>query len=141
PTRTLQVDKKLPTSRATALAFTNATSIEVGYGADGTGSPLKRVELWVRKPGESTYAEAAMDRSPAAAGHHFTYTATAGDGAYAFYTRAFDAAGNVEAAPASPDSTTVVDMALPTSTASAPSLTNSASIQIDYTADGTGSPL
>src|SRR5205814_3385839 len=44
----------------------------------------------------------SADLSGAASGS-FSYTASEGQGTYSFYTRATDTAGNLEAAPVSPD--------------------------------------
>ena len=56
----------------------------------------------------------------APAGAAFSYTATAGDGSYGFYTVATDNAGNAQATPAGAQATTVLDTAAPSSTASSP---------------------
>jgi hypothetical protein len=69
---------------------------------------LATVELWARPPGAGAFAKVATDSSPSASGS-FAYTAAAGDGSYAFYTRATDAAGNYEEAPTSADATTLVE--------------------------------
>jgi CARDB/Calcineurin-like phosphoesterase len=138
--RVLPADHLPPTSRASAPALLRSDVIPIDYSANGTGSPLERVELWVKTPASGAFSKVATDTSPATSGHHFSYAA-AGDGRYAFYTRAYDAAGNAEAPPASPDAVTTVDTTAPYSIASAPALTDSTSIQVDYTADGTGSPL
>src|SRR5207302_5171643 len=105
------------------------------------GSPLDRVELYVKAPGHTDFSKTATDASPATTGGHFDYTATAGDGDYAFYTVAYDKARNVEAPPGAPDATTTLDTAAPTSSASGATAIDASSIQVDYTADGTGSAL
>src|SRR5207244_10305502 len=76
---------------------------------------LAAVSLFAKSPGCSfvkvaTFPYATLFRS-------FGFSATV-DGTYAFYTRAHDAAGNYEAAPASADSSTFVDTSAPTSSAS-----------------------
>ena len=138
---TTRLDTAKPTSTATAPATTSSSSIEVGYTADATGSALDHVDLYAKGPTDSSYAKIDTDSSPAATGRHFTYTATEGDGSYAFYTVAYDTAGNSEDAPASADATTKLDTAKPTSTATAPATTSSSSIEVGYTADATGSAL
>jgi hypothetical protein len=80
--------------------------------ADTGGSGLGSVELWVKAPGQSTFANVATDASPGATGS-FTYTAASGEGTYSFYTRAVDRAGNREVAPTAADSTTVLDTTSP----------------------------
>ena len=59
----------------------------------------------------------------------FSYTATAGDGSYGFYTVATDNAGNAQATPAGAQATTVLDSTAPSSTASSPALTNQTSFE------------
>src|SRR2546429_21829 len=54
---------------------------------------------------------------------------------------ATDTAGNVEVAPSTPDATTVLDTAPPTSAASAPPLSASTSLTIGYSASDGGSGL
>src|SRR2546430_9115846 len=65
-------------------------------------------------------------------------------GSYDFYTRATDKAGNLEAAPAGPDSSTLVDTRDPTSSASSPAYSTSTSFTLGYTASdplkGTAEP-
>ncbi|TML36992.1 MAG: hypothetical protein E6G29_02885 [Actinobacteria bacterium] len=139
--RVLARERTPPTSRASAPTLTNSTSIRIDYTADGTGSPLDRVELYLKAPGHTDFSKTATYASPATTGGHFDYTATAGDGDYAFYTVAYDKARNVEAPPGAPDATTTLDTAAPTSSASGATAIDASSIQVDYTADGTGSAL
>src|SRR5207253_263094 len=122
-------------------AYTQSSLIPVDYTADGTGSALRTVELWVRAPGASKYSLADIDKSPASSAHHFDYHAAPGDGQYAFYTRAFDSAGNAETTPTAADTTTSVDQQAPTSTATAIAQSRSMSVSVGYVANGTGSPL
>src|SRR5439155_306701 len=130
------VDTQNPTSSASSPAYSTSTSITVGYTAsdplkNGSNSGLKDVELWAKAPGGS-FSKVATDNTPGASGS-FTYTATV-DGSYDFYTRAFDKAGNYEAAPASADSSTLVDTRFPTSSASSPAYSTSTTITVGYSA-------
>src|SRR4029434_2995850 len=100
--------------------------------SDSGPSGVKEVELWVKRPGDSAFALAQTDTTPASAS--FAYTASAGDGSYSFYTRARDNAGNYEAAPAAADSATLLDPAKPSSSASSPALSNSTAIAVNYSA-------
>jgi len=82
----------------------------VSYSASDAGaapSGLAEVALYAQAPGDSVYKEVGRQVNPAGSGS-FQYTATAGNGAYSFYTVATDVAGNVEAAPSVPDATTTV---------------------------------
>ena len=116
----VRIDKQDPSSSATSPAYSNTGSFAVSYSAADSGaSGLDEVELWAKAPGESSYSQVASDSTPASSGS-FAYTAAAGDGAYAFYTRALDRAGNYEDAPAAADTTTFVDTVAPTSTDDAP---------------------
>jgi len=109
-----QTDTQAPTSQAGSVGRTASASISVSYSATDSGSGLKSVELWVRPPG-GAYSQVATDGSPGATGS-FTYSAAAGDGAYDFYTRAWDNSNNYEAAPASADSETQLDTTPPETT-------------------------
>jgi hypothetical protein len=112
-TTSYTLDTAAPTSIATAPSYRVTTAVSVSYSASDTGgSGLIAVELWVKTPGAASYAKAATEMSPGASGS-FSYTAAAGDGAYAFYTVAVDRAGNREAAPTAADATTTVDTAAP----------------------------
>jgi hypothetical protein len=120
-----------PSSSATAPAATNSSSIEVDYTAsDNSGSGLDSVDLYAKGPTDSAYTKVGTDSSPAASGHHFSYTATEGDGDYSFYTRATDKAANVEDPPGSPDATTTLDSQKPTppSNATPPSIPSSGNV-------------
>ena len=141
----VNVDNTAPTSKATAPASSFSSPFTVSYtAADNTGgSGLASVDLYAEAPGASTYSKVASDTSGGASGT-FSYTASAGNGAYNFYTRATDKAGNVEAAPATADTTTtltvtVPDTTPPSSTASSPASSTSANWTVSYTAsDNTG---
>src|SRR5205823_1257011 len=112
PIRLVPGDRTPPTSSASGPAYTRSVVIPVEYTAGGTGSRLARVELWVRTPNAGAYSLASTDNAPAASGH-FDYTAAVGDGAYRFFTIAYDRAGNAEPAPGGPDSTTTLDTSPP----------------------------
>src|SRR5207253_5201053 len=94
----------------------------VTYSANDPGSAasgLAFVDLYAKGPSDSSYSLVATDSTPATPS--FSYTASEGDGNYSFYTRAQDKAGNYEAAPATPpDTSTLVDTATPTSSATSP---------------------
>ena len=92
-----------PTSSASSPALTTSASFSVSYTAADNegGSGLARVDLYAQAPGQSGYSLVASETAGGASGS-FSYTATAGQGTYSFYTVATDKAGNVQAAPASP---------------------------------------
>ncbi|MDX6642914.1 MAG: hypothetical protein QOD76_876, partial [Solirubrobacteraceae bacterium] len=114
-------DATQPTSSASSPVTSKSTGIAVSYNAadNGGGTGLSSVELWVKRPGDSSYSKAATDTTPASTGS-FSYSAIAGDGSYSFYTVAVDVAGNREDVPASADSTTQLDTVAP----APPAITN-----------------
>ncbi len=137
---TVTVDNTAPQSKASAPASSPSNTIDVGYTAtdDQGGSGLAEVDLYAKGPADSSYSKVASDVSGNGSGT-FAYTASEGNGTYNFYTRASDKAGNVEAAHAVPDSSTVVQNGQ-LATAQAPSLTNSQSISVAFTVAGNGDP-
>ena len=106
-------DSLAPVSAVGALSpFQDSTSFGVSYTSSEAGSPAHEVELWVKGPADAAYAKALTDVTPSSPS--FDYTASQGPGAYRFYTRARDVAGNLEAAPAVEDAATTVDLSAPT---------------------------
>src|SRR5439155_6424410 len=92
PDASTVLDTQSPSSSASAAAYSNSTSLTVSYSASDAGpSGVKEVELWVKRPGDSSYALADTETTPP--NPSFTYSAAAGDGTYNFYTRARDNAG------------------------------------------------
>jgi peptidoglycan/xylan/chitin deacetylase (PgdA/CDA1 family) len=139
PNATTLLDTAAPTSKASAPSVSGSTSLTVSYTAadNPAGSGLARVDLYAQAPGQSGYTKVASDTSGSSAGG-FSYVAAAGDGSYNFYTVASDTAGNVQAAPASPDATTLLDTVAPSSSASVPAISGSTSISVSYTATDSG---
>jgi hypothetical protein len=127
-------DTVKPTSSASSPTYATSTSITVDY-VSGDASPssgVSKVELYAKAPGAGSYSLAGTDTTPSASGESFAFTATV-DGSYDFYTVAYDNAGNVEAAPATADDSTLVDTEFPTSSASSPAYSTSASFTVSYT--------
>ncbi len=133
PDATTVVDTTAPTSAASAPASSGSTSQTIGYSASDGGSGVAEVDLYAQAPGQSSYAKVASDTSGNPSGS-FSYTAAAGDGSYSFYTLATDKAGNVQAVPGTPNASTLLDTAAPTSNASSPALSASTSFSVSYTA-------
>src|SRR5439155_452440 len=70
PDASTVLDTQSPSSSASAAAYSNSTSLTVSYSASDAGpSGVKEVELWVKRPGDSSYALAATDTTPATAEH------------------------------------------------------------------------
>jgi parallel beta-helix repeat protein len=140
PNATTQLDTAPPTSKAASPQTSTSPSLTVSYTASDNsgGSGLSEVDLYAQGPSDSSYAKVASATTPGASGA-FTYSATEGNGSYSFYTIAIDTAGNVQAAPTTPDSTTAVNTAAPTSQATSPQTANSSTFTVSYSASaGTG---
>ncbi len=135
-------DLVAPSSSASSPGSSSSDSLSVSYTASDNagGSGLAEVDLYAQGPGDSSYSKVASTTSAAASGA-FSYTAAEGDGSYSFYTVATDRAGNVENAPASADTTTLVDTTAPTSAATAPAASKSTSVTVSWTASDGGSGL
>jgi hypothetical protein len=108
-------DDSDPTSSASSPDYDNDGSIEVTYTANDATSGLDKVDLYVKKLGDSTFSLEATDSTPSATGESFTYgvpgSSPANNGSYAFYTIATDNAGNVESKTTADDSTLFDDVA------------------------------
>jgi len=107
--------------------------VTISYEATDTGgSGLRTVDLYAKGPGEATFTKVASDSNP----FDGEFTHAVDNGAYAFYTIATDHAGNVEAAPATPDATINVDTAGPESTSTSPAARAGNKTPITYTVEG-----
>src|SRR4029079_3478371 len=136
PDDSTTIDTQEPTSLASSPTYSTSTAVTVTYTAsdpdkNGFNSGLDKVELYAHTPGIAGYALAGTDTSPDVT-QSFAFTGTV-DGVYDFYTVAYDKAGNIEAAPGSPDDSTTIDTQKPTSMASSPTATNSATFSVSYT--------
>jgi VCBS repeat-containing protein len=130
-TSTLMIDSVKPTSSARNVSSTTSNSMTVNYTASDATSGIASVQLWVKRPGDTSYA-LTQTLTTAATSGSFTYLAAAGEGTYSFYTVAVDAAGNTEDAPADADATIVLNTAPPVVASIIrldPSTTNLASVR------------
>lgn len=108
------VDTRAPSSKANALpTYEKAANFTItATASDWDG--IKQVGLYYRQGTTGAYSLYAQDtQAPYSWAFNTTKLGT-GDGTYQFYTIAQDNAGNVEAAPASPDAQTTVDTTPPT---------------------------
>src|SRR4051812_28091238 len=131
-----------PQSAAQPPAFATGPSFDVPYTAsdDSLGLGLAHVDLYVKTPDDLTFSTLPVESDATPDSPVFTYTPTAGDGRYAFYTVAVDNAGNSEPQKLTEDGATTVDSTAPTSSASAPATSKAGPIPIAYSADdGSGS--
>ena len=134
-------DTTPPDSTANPPAFATGPTFDIPYTAsdDLGGSGVARVDLYVKAPGDPAFSVMPVDSDTTPETPSLTYTPTAGDGEYAFYTVATDNDGNSELPPLTPDGTTTVDGTPPSSSASAPAIAGSGAINVTYTAeDGSG---
>src|SRR4029079_3716235 len=139
PDDSTTIDTQEPTSLASSPTYSTSTAVTVTYTAsdpdkNGFNSGLDKVELYAHTPGIAGYALAGTYTSPDVT-QAFAFPGTV-YGVYDFYTVAYDKAGNIEAAPGSPDDSTTIDTQEPDSTiGSGPSdPTNSTSATFSFSA-------
>ena len=141
-----------PTSHATSPANNNQPTIAVSYttaGGGTGGSGLAKVELWAKGPTDGSYQKVDEQTTGDLSSGSFSYPASQGDGTYRFYTIAVDTAGNREATPANPDtstteSTTLQDTVQPTSSIQcngAPCASTYYNANVTVELDGLDNPL
>jgi photosystem II stability/assembly factor-like uncharacterized protein len=87
-----------------AISF--APTIQVPFSATDDVSGINHVDLWVRSKPTGAPSFGAWALATTAASSPFSYTFSAGDGDYEFYSVGVDNRNNVEAAPAVADTTT-----------------------------------
>ncbi len=134
------LDWTAPTSSAGPLAGAVAsTSLAVPYtAADTNGSGVVLVELWQRFRAAGSGTWSAWSQVATGSASPINVTLGSGNGRYEFYTRANDAAGNRESAPAAADAFTVLDTVAPvTSAGSIPAAVSSTALSMPYTAADT----
>jgi hypothetical protein len=126
-----------PESAAAPPSAASGPTFEIPYTAsdDPGGSGIARVDLYAKTPTDVGFSLLPVDSDTTPDSPSFTYTPTAGDGQYDFYTVAVDNDGNSEPPPVTADGTTTVDSTAPTSSASAPATVGSGPIAISYSAD------
>src|SRR5205085_1555060 len=137
-TFTVKIDTLAPSSAATSAALDNSGTIAVeAHAADASpSSGLASVELYVKKPGDSSFSLAHTNSDGSSA---FAYTVPSSEGkpvngSYSFYTIAHDKAGNDEGAKSAAETSTLEDTVKPASQASAPTSNNQPTITVGYSA-------
>lgn len=137
---TVAFDLTAPVSEAAvASEYTKEFPIKVTFTASDAGSGLVNVKLWASFNG-GDFADTGL--SSAKGSGTFSYTpASMTDGTYAFYTRATDVAGNIEAVPGAEDASIMVDRVKPSSQCSvaAGTMVNSFPIPISYSSSDASS--
>jgi hypothetical protein len=88
----------------------------------------------VKRPGETAYSSAGKVAGQQTGS--FAFDAAGADGTYSFYTVATDLAGNVEAAPATADTSTLLDRTGPSSSATSPAFTHARQVPVRYVVTG-----
>ena len=136
----VKIDTTPPGSLASAgsATVTNSSPFTISYSASDPGSDrsgLDKVELFVKRPGDSSYSLSATDSSGGGSGS-FSYSPAAGEGTYSFYTRAADKAGNLEVPPGAPDAQVQVllDTTPPSTGDNAPSAWQNSAVTVTLTA-------
>ncbi|WP_460867266.1 Ig-like domain repeat protein [Nocardioides pakistanensis] len=133
-------DTTAPVSKASAPAVSTAATWQVTYTATDNSSGVGKVELFVKKPGATTYVSAGVDTT--SLDGKFAFDSGGVEGDYAFYTVATDKSGNIEAVPATPDAVTeytkagpvITDLTAPVSKARSPKVARHESFRVHYAA-------
>jgi hypothetical protein len=101
-------DRAAPSSQA-SVAGTAGPELAVGWSAEDASPSwgLERVDLYAKGPRDAAFSRVSSVATTETSGR-IPFVASQGTGEYAFYTRATDAAGNVEDAPAGADAVTRV---------------------------------
>ena len=135
-TRSSMQDAGAPASQLASLpALGTDATIDLAWSGADALSGLANTDLYYSRNGGAYTLYGNFTASPIA----FDATTTGGDGTYAFYTRARDIAGNLEAAPASADAQTTIDTAAPVipTLAALPSFTPGASVNLAWSDEST----
>ncbi|HUT03467.1 MAG TPA: PQQ-binding-like beta-propeller repeat protein [bacterium] len=130
-------DVSSPSSSCEAPESRSESPIEVSFtSSDGDGSGVDKTVLWYELD-DGSWTDSGLVESGEAGAFSFEPGA---DGVYYFYTIASDNAGNEEDPPGTFDDSTLYDTAPPVSSADCESVTNEASVTIDFaSSDGEGS--
>ncbi len=128
-------DVTSPTSQCSCESTFREQPLAVSFVADGTGSDLASVELYYNYGGMGWLSTGLS--LPVGMGV-FLFTPAEGDGRYAFYTAAADAAGNVQAWDGHADCSGFLDRAAPQTMATAPAWTTASPIVVEFEASDVG---
>ncbi len=133
-----------PTSSVSSLPqYTNQDPYAIPYTAadNANASGVAYVQLWYRTATTGAFTQYTTVQNPQGRWTSptipFDAQSADGDGYYEFYTVAVDHAGNVEAAPASPDTNLTVDTVAPSVTINEPAagaLLNSSTVAVSWQA-------
>ena len=108
--KAIVIDTTAPLSTATAPASSMSTSVSVGYTITaGTADVASVAAFYSTNSGLTSPTQCGTVTSTAASGT-ITCTLPSTSGTYYLFTKATDAAANVEGAPGSADATTVLDL-------------------------------
>ncbi|MBN2209316.1 MAG: PQQ-binding-like beta-propeller repeat protein, partial [Candidatus Coatesbacteria bacterium] len=106
-------DAAAPESSCTSPQYANSSPMAVSFTASDALSGIAEVALWFNFNG-GAWTDSGLSETGASGS--FDFAPANGEGTYEFYTIAADVAGNVEAAPATADDSTVYDTIAPQST-------------------------
>src|SRR5207249_4474101 len=117
------------------LDNTGTIAVDAHANDSSPSSGLASVELYVKKPGDTSYTLAHTNSDGSSS---FNYQVPLDEnghpvnGSYSFYTVAHDTAANDEAAKTSAETTTLEDTVKPGSQATAPATNNQPTITVSY---------
>lgn len=123
-------DTTKPASVCDSPAYSNEPTFAVDFDANDDSSGMAEVSLWYNKDGAGWKHYDTIADTPAGS---FDFNAP-DEGEYGFYTIALDRAGNAEAPPKQPDSTTLFDSKKPESSCTSPRYDNSSPIPVEFEA-------
>ncbi|MBN1593504.1 MAG: choice-of-anchor D domain-containing protein, partial [Candidatus Coatesbacteria bacterium] len=125
-------DSLAPASSCVSPEYANESPIVVDFSATDALSGIAEVALWFRFDGGAWTNSGLTAEGESGS---FDFNPESGDGEYEFYVIATDAAGNVENAPTTADTTTLYDTTPPGSSCTSPEYENGSQIQVAFTCD------
>ncbi|MBN1592443.1 MAG: right-handed parallel beta-helix repeat-containing protein [Candidatus Coatesbacteria bacterium] len=140
PDTIVTFDLDAPISSASSDSEYSSFPILVDFNASDTASGVAEVSLWVSFNG-GAFVTTGLSSQEASGTFSYAPVSTL-DGVYAFYTIAWDEAGNAEQAKTAADVSVMVDRIAPKSSCSIEhEYGNSAPIKVDYTSSDSGSGI
>ncbi|MBN1593179.1 MAG: choice-of-anchor D domain-containing protein [Candidatus Coatesbacteria bacterium] len=106
----ITVDTTPPVSSANSAPSVDSLPLYVSFSSRDNGTGVADTRLWY-KHGQGSWNDSGLNRTGTAG--QFEFDCPDGQGTYSFYTVCTDIAGNIEAAPSSPDTTTEYHVSSP----------------------------
>ncbi|MCD6328439.1 right-handed parallel beta-helix repeat-containing protein [bacterium] len=129
-------DTTRPSSSGSCGEYSKSLPMHVQFTAQDDGSGIASVRLYYSFNGGG-FVYSGLEESGTAG--NFEFSAPDGEGEYAFYTIAIDAASNSEDAPPSADCAVVYDATCPISSCDSPEYSTGGAIQLAFSASDSGS--